>query len=628
MCNQNQYISQHVDGLLGVYNRNGEPGRKPQASSMLKYMRHRGMDWKNLVSVGEVVLSCSALSSGFSSGAHRYTVSFHGTLDNKSELITRCGLDKTLFRSTVAVIAGLYQKKGDRFPALLEGDFVFIIWDKYERRLFCARDISGFKPFYYYVDNGIFLWASELKSIIKHPKVVVAPNEHCVAQHLLDKFCSTQDTLYKNVFRLPPAHSLTVTDRDCKLEKYWHPGDIEELHYHDDESYSEHLRELIEVSVRTCRGGSDHVGVMLSGGVDSSALFGVAAAQSKKLLSGGKLTALSNVFPGFDCDESSYIQAVLSKWPSPSLCYTPEPQTVAVCLQQAAFHGSIPDYPNGAMSNTLLQAAREANIAPILTGLGGDEWFAGNLYYFADYLFLLKLKKFLDQALDLPPNVVWSLGRDSLLYYSFNPLVPQWLKRIFRPSVRKESVPGWVRTELVQQFLKQEKRDCRLRLSTFRSSRALAMSFQAATSPFCIYAREMEERSAAIHGVEFRHPLFTKPVIEFALSLPVEQLSRGVTLKYAFRNSLRPYLPRMIYERQTKASYDRVIARSIFSCKSLMNGKMKIAEETGWVDRHKISVIASVLERAYRKDENYLYSKALWLIWSCLAIECWYRENF
>ena len=623
---KNQIMRSTVDGILGEFNRKAERPEMSTIQRLLDCMQHRRNGSDNTIKAGETVLAYA--NDQFSGGrdGHGLVISFHGVIDNAAELSTRCGNNENEKYTLQTLVAALYKRFGSSFPALIEGDFALVIWDQMKKELFCARDIAGLKPFNYYCDQKRFVWCSELKPLINHPDIRINPNEQCVVAHLLDQISTTHDTLYENIFRLPRGHSLKVTSDDLKIESYWHPENIKEIRYWDNDAYAGNLGELIEDAVRKCIGKSSAVGIFLSGGVDSSLLFGVAASQRNATSHPAKLLALSNIFPGHDCDESSYIKDVIDKWPCNSYSYTPEPQTKDSCLEQSFKHGGLPDYPNGAMSNGLLLKAKEEEIVTVLTGLGGDEWFQGSLFHFSDYLFALRLGTYFAEARRLSARTIFSLNRNSLLYYSISPYLPKWIKSLFRSCGPYQPYPAWVSKDLINTFAKESNIHERDSAHT-QMSRARFLNYQAANTAFNVHAGEMEERSGASYGVEFRAPLFTRPIIEFALSLPLEQLYRDNKSKYVLRQSMKPYLPQSIYNRFTKTSYSSVIAQSIFSCKALFDETMEI-EKAGWITTTKARDIAGKLERSYNVQHGNTFSKELWTLWSCIAIDCWYRTHF
>jgi asparagine synthase (glutamine-hydrolysing) len=150
-----------------------------------------------------------------------------------------------------------------------------------EQRYFCARDHFGTKPFYYtFIDNE-FAFSSSLNELRQNPKVSDTLNEIAIGDYLL--FGVNQDlstTIFKDIHRLPPAHTLTVANGTLKIRRYWSPEPTSEIRYRNAEDYVEHFSDLLSQAVSD-RLTSERVAISMSGGLDSSSLAAVARKQNK-----------------------------------------------------------------------------------------------------------------------------------------------------------------------------------------------------------------------------------------------------------------------------------------------------------------------------------------------------------
>jgi asparagine synthase (glutamine-hydrolysing) len=615
-----------MNGLTGIYKRNGETVPKPEIEQMLAQLSHRSRNGSSNRCAGQIAFGYANISQAPPRFYENIYVSFHGVLINEEELqqsVNTRNSDSNY--SCENLIASLYRQYGCEFFSRLEGDFAFTIWDATKERLVCCRDIIGIKPFYYFFNNSLFLWASEMKGIVKHPAVPTAPNEFMVGEYLADRITSKTETLYKHIFRLPPAHYMVVTKTGITQKRYWHPQ-VKPLQYRNDDDYADHLAELMTSTVAAYTRGHNTVGIQLSGGVDSSTLHGFTSSLTKnEATTPSAVQAFSLVFPGMACDESHFIDDVLNKWPSESYRHTPVAQTIRSCSKQAELYAHIPDYPNGAMSNELLKETDRRGIHLLLTGQGGDEWFQGTPFHFAEYLSKLQLLKFVRQAKHLPNKALFGLNKNSLPYLSLAPLLPKWLKGIVPNSRQPATYPSWLSKELLKELgTKHPLPDQQKYPGSLEKVQEIL--FQKATNGFQVHALEMEERSSAFHNIDQRHPFYAKPIIEFALSLPLDQLCRGSRDKFILRNAARSHLPPSVYSRNTKARFEHVFAQSIFGCKEILKGHLALVE-AGWVSGTSIREYVINLENNYYINNNYCFSKALWAVWSFLAMEFWYRSK-
>jgi asparagine synthase (glutamine-hydrolysing) len=174
-----------------------------------------------------------------------------------------------------------YEKWGEGCVNHLFGDFAFAIWDDRQQRFFCARDHFGVKPFYYtYIDNE-FAFSSSLNELRLNPRVSNTLNEIAVGDYLL--FGVNQDlstTIFKDIHRLPPGHTLTVANGSITTKRYWTLDPRTEVRFRDESSYVERFSELLSQAVSD-RVNTDRVAISMSGGLDSTALAAIATHQHK-----------------------------------------------------------------------------------------------------------------------------------------------------------------------------------------------------------------------------------------------------------------------------------------------------------------------------------------------------------
>ena len=178
------------------------------------------------------------------------------------------------------IILNAYETWGEDCVKHLIGDFAFAIRDERNQQLFCARDHLGVKPFFYTHIDGEFNFSSSLKELRRNAKVSNTLNEIAVGDYLL--FGVNQDlstTIFKDIQRLPPGHSLTVANNEVKIRRYWMPSLPAEIRFRDSNSYVERFSELLSHAVRD-RLRTDRVAISMSGGLDSTSLAAIAREHS------------------------------------------------------------------------------------------------------------------------------------------------------------------------------------------------------------------------------------------------------------------------------------------------------------------------------------------------------------
>ena len=180
-----------------------------------------------------------------------------------------------------SLILDAYEKWGDDCVNHLIGDFAFAIWDERNQRYFCARDHFGVKPFYFTHIENEFAFSSSLNELRLNPRVSNELNEIAVGDYLL--FGVNQDlstTIFKDIQRLPPGHTLSVAKGSIMMRRYWTPEPSSEVRFRDPNEYVERFAELLVQAVKD-RVTTDRVGISMSGGLDSTSLAAIARDHGK-----------------------------------------------------------------------------------------------------------------------------------------------------------------------------------------------------------------------------------------------------------------------------------------------------------------------------------------------------------
>ena len=176
--------------------------------------------------------------------------------------------------SDTECILAAYERHGDACLDHLRGMFAFALWDEKRKRLFCARDRFGIKPFYYAVVDGVFYFASEAKALLPFLPSI-RTNDAAMAEYLTFQYTIGEKTLFDGIHQLLPGHALAVEDGQVRVWRYW------DVNYQVDYDHSpayfhNRLRELLEESI-ALHGRSDvPVGSYVSGGIDSSLIYRLA----------------------------------------------------------------------------------------------------------------------------------------------------------------------------------------------------------------------------------------------------------------------------------------------------------------------------------------------------------------
>lgn len=268
-------------GIVGIVGK--EKNKETTIKNMADRIIHRGPDAEgyyvdNLVALGHRRLSIIDLSSGnqpmFNEDKTKVVI-FNGEIYNyielKSELESK---HKFKTNSDTEVLIHGYEEWGSDLPKKLRGMFAFAIWDSKEKTLFCARDNFGIKPFYYYQNEDTFLFASEIKSFLEHPKFKKELNKELIGPYLSFSFTPTTETFFKGVFRLDPGCFLTYKKGVLEINRYY---EIEfKPEKREYKEVVESIGKTMESSVNYHMLSDVEVGSFLSSGIDSSYIVSLA----------------------------------------------------------------------------------------------------------------------------------------------------------------------------------------------------------------------------------------------------------------------------------------------------------------------------------------------------------------
>ncbi len=495
-------------------------------------------------------------------------------IDNRDELIDKLTI-KTFEQEVItdsSLILHAYHKWGEYCVHHLIGDFAFAIWDERLRQLFCARDHMGVKPLYYYASDSFVAFASELPALLLIPDIPHKLDEARIADFVvmdlegIDKTC----TFYHDIFRLPPAHYLKVDPDSFSIHNYWQLGQSEGIVVRSKKEQQEEFNEIFSRAVKDRLRCNTSAASMLSGGLDSSAIVGIArnlSSENQRILS---VYSASGKDSGH-CKEYFFSQLITAQGKLHSVFITPHDiwkyeQELMVLLSELGepFDGHM------IMPMILYMTAKKNNTHVLLDGVDGDIPCSISPSYPANLLRQGKFKRALSEIVSLEEN-----------YYCHR--VPM-VELLFR-TIKKSYIPGWLRSlkhAITPDFILKnncikgsllsgsscDKLKVVKRYMTYRQHRSLSgkqslrdLHIEAITHPDLTVGLERYDRVAAHCSVEPRHPLLDKRLIECAVNLPWDLLVHDGWSKYVLRKCAEDYLPKKVCWRKGKehVGYDFIL---------------------------------------------------------------------
>lgn len=563
-----------MSGIFGLLKTRGGPVSQKRLQSLSQGLGHRGPDGARLYrdhnfgcghrmlgttpeAADEILPACDPASG--------LVLTSDARLDNRDELIGLLGRRnfgrEIISDSQILLLA--YRRWHTRCVDYLRGDFAFAVWDPKEQLLFCARDHLGVKPFYYFFQDGLFLFSSEAQNIAHQGGVDAPINEARIADHLtphlegIDKV----STFYTSISRLPPAHSVTIHRGQQHVHHYWQPQAAAAGKQRSNDEYREELTEILRRSVAArCRGLAQPA-LLLSGGIDSATIMGIAEDLSKK----GEI-ALLHTFSGVSanlasCKESRLIRLLARQSGTHSHLFSPADLTrLAEPLWELLTKIQEPFDICMVLAFLLYHQASSKGCRAVLDGVDGDMLASLSSGYPAALLrqgaLATALQESRCQSRRYPGG--WFSWQRQFGRYLLSVCIPQFFKDIFwhlrRPAkinkmVRESKInPAFARRVHFSDRLVQFAEQGRGKTRTFPHGEYL----HNVQHPFLTVGLERYDRVAALCSVEPRHPLVTRELVDFYCRVPWHQFVADGWSKVLLRRVGQHYLPQEVCWRRGK----------------------------------------------------------------------------
>jgi asparagine synthase (glutamine-hydrolysing) len=543
-------------------------GARELLHSMCERMTHRGPDSEGLMTTTGVALGMRRLAiidlqtgeQPATSEDGRVHVILNGEIYNYRELRARLEERGHHFRSEsdTEVLPHLYEEHGTEMVNHLNGMFAFALWDARARKLFIARDRFGEKPLYWGVFDHKLLFASEPKVLLAHPAVQPALNLDALRQYLSFDYVPAPLSIYQGIQKLPAAHTLTVEDGRVDVRPYWCLSYKTRQPVPTEEEAARELRSLLEDSVRMRLVSDVPLGVLLSGGVDSSMVAAMAVRASSEAV---KTFSIS--FAESSYDESSYARAV-AKFLGTD--HHEERLSVDLAANLVSEIGSWMDEPFSDPSlvpTYLLSRFTRKHVTVALGGDGGDELFAGYPMYWGHNLArtYARIPRFLRHGL-IEPVVRRLPVKTKNLSFDFK--ARRFVTGMKYDEVARHHVWFGSFTPEEQAMLLTTEAQTASDGDIYRDARRLLREDCDADNTIermqsldtRLYLAEdiltKVDRASMAVSLEVRAPFLDPRVAEFAASLPVGYKLRGRTTKYILKRAVGDLVPRFVTRRGKK----------------------------------------------------------------------------
>ena len=623
-------------GIAGILNLDRAPAQRGALEAMVRSMRHRGPDDSGFyvnghAGLGHARLSIIDLSKDASQPMHnensRLFAVHNGEIYNYLELkkeLTACG-HVFASRSDTEVILHAYEEWGEGCLPRFNGMWAFVILDLNRRVLFASRDRFGVKPFYYYLDKDIFAFASEIKSLLCHPKIKPQPDDDAVFNYLASGYGYmdvSDGTFFKGIRQIKQAHYVTVSldNGQFTQKRYWDIDPRRRLGTSDEEEIYRDFYALFKDSVNLRLRSDVPLGVSLSGGLDSSSVACVAAG----LMKGNTLESFSSCYEEAAYDERPYIKQVLDATGARANFIFTDPEKLFDELEQIIWHQEEPYSTLSIFPQWyVMKLAREKGVKVLLTGQGGDEVLGGyHKYYFYLFADLISSGKFgnavneMKRYEELPGDSAGVAGK--VLRIMASHMTPQAVKDRLRKAGRRV-IPSYISKEFAGHKINKVFTE-----KHFGSilNNDLYNALKISPLPSLLH---IDDRSSMAHSVESRAPLLDYRLVEYAFSLGPEYKIRDGMTKYLLRRSMKGILPDNVRTRADKMGFATPL--DLWFRTSLKDKVRDIINSDSFRGRPYFDHA-----RAMEKFNAFMQVKALpadnshFTIWSWVNLELWLRK--
>jgi len=546
-------------GIAGIYNLDQKPVKQEDLKKMTDLMIHRGPDdqgfyLKNNLGLGHRRLSIIDLSlAGHQPMSNQdktiwiiHNGEIYNYLELKKELI-KLGY-KFSSQTDTEVIIHAYEQWGEECFKKFNGMWAMAIWDEKKQKIVLSRDRFGIKPLYYYIDNKIIAFASEIKPLLtlEMPRL---PNNKLIYDFLkFGVLDHTNETFFLNINKIPPAHFVTINQNGhLDFKKYWDFNVINQLKNNEinDKIWAEKFLKVFTEAVKIRLRSDVPIGSCLSGGLDSSSIVCVVNQLLKKQgikQVGNSQKTFSSCFDDLRFDERKYIEEVIKQTGAEKNYIFPSPENFIKELDKFVWQQEEPVRGTSMYAQyKVFEMAKNKKVTVLLDGQGGDELLAGYRKFHIFFLkLLLKQKKyfsFLKESLFffLSLGILKTLNLKSGLRYT------NWgrkflnldalLQKDFSEKFEKKNISIGFNNDLGQ----------RLKDDLTKWSLPVLLRY--------------EDKNSMAHSLETRLPFLDYRLIELAAKMPLNQKIRNGWTKYILRNALKNILPKKIRLRKSKLGF-------------------------------------------------------------------------
>jgi asparagine synthase (glutamine-hydrolysing) len=597
---------------------------KKLVRDMSKVISHRGPDQNGTytdkeVSLGHQRLSIIDLSTKgkqpMSDSSGSLTIVYNGEIYN--HLSIREDLEKKghRFRSETdtEMILYAYKEYGKECVKKFNGMFAFALWDSEKKQLFLARDRMGIKPLYYYFRDGKFIFASEIKAILKH-EIERSVDKNSFHTFMNFRFVTGQKTMFKNILKLLPGHTLSLDIEGIKIKKYW---DVSEKIEKKPLSYfSKKLNKMLEKSVEKRLMSDVPLGVYLSGGIDSSTIV----ALMRNI--GGKDCNINTFSVGFGNEvdnEYSYAREVSNHFATNHHEVSVDDDHLKI-IPDMIYHLEEPIGDAATLPTYAISKFAKKGATVVLAGEGADEQFAGyDRYKMALYGNKISkvtpsvLKNQVSKHIKLSTpnysrlkNLICEREPGNKYMHAISLFTSQEIKKL--DVSKSKDIDIFVK----KHFVNSNPKHFLNKLLYFDQKTLLPDDF----------FMKVDKMTMA-HSIEERVPFLDHNIVEFSFTIPTRYKMKGLNEKFILKKAMSGLLPKSVLKRP-KRGYNAPMDKWLSTDLKSPFSNLLDENNHNLYDKQKITKMLSKFKHSRSSyKSNWFNSQKLW---SLFVFEMWHKR--
>ena len=540
-------------GIAGFVAIAPDDGAAATLARMADAIRHRGPDdlgfyhdpWAHLAQRRLSIIDVQGGHQPMTNETGSLWITFNGEIYNHAAL--RPALEQAghryQTRSDAETIVHAFEEHGPQCLHLFRGMFGFAIWDARRRRMFCARDRLGIKPFYYYWDGRLFAFASEIKALLAHPAISPALAEDLLPEVLAFGYTSGDRTLFRNINKLMPGHRLELDmtgETQLTIERYWDVPRSSGVDNPDPRHWIAETRRRLEQSVEMHLMSDVPLGVFLSGGVDSSAIAALAQRAVAR-----PVETFAVGYSETQFSELSHARRVADAIGAEHREVTMGMDDFFSALPRLVWQEDEPIAWPSSVALYFVSKLAAQHVKVVLTGEGSDELFGGYERYRWQ-----RLNQHWARVYNIAPAPLRRWVRNQT---ATSPLLGAGLRRKLRHTVLGRDL-GFESLYLENFYCAFDAGDSCENYMRHWNARPedspLARTLYADQKTYLVELLMKQDQMSMAASIESRVPFLDHTLVEFAAMIPDGLKIRGRTQKYILKEAVRDLLPRDVVHRK------------------------------------------------------------------------------